>query len=194
MPDPFITRDELSDYLGRDVNADDGALLCVEAACDICRTVAEQTFNRGTSTEVYDGSGTDALLLRQTPVNSIGTVAVSDGSHPPTYNVAGTADYALSSTGILFATDTAGTSRFGTTWPAGRQNVRITYDHGYTIGTAGDVPDDVRMVALTVASRLLVQGPALYENMGDVNVRYAAESTALMPTERLILRKYRRLG
>lgn len=190
MTAAFVTRQDLTDYLGRDVTADPGALTCVEAACDFCRTVAGQTFNRGTTTAVFDGTGTDALILPEFPANSIGTVAVADSAG--SWTNAGSADYALNGDGILYATDTGGTSLFGTSWPKGRQNVRVTYDHGWTIGSTGDLPGDVFMVALTVAARLLVQGPAMFESLGDLNVRYAAESTALMPTERLILRKYRR--
>lgn len=186
MATPFISRQDLSDYLGRDVTADAGALICVDSACDMVRDVAEQTFNRGTTTEIYDGTGTDGLLLSQLPVNSIGSVSVSDSDTPPSWTVAGTADYALDSKGVLLATDTAGTSDFGTTWPAARQNISVTYDHGYDT-----VPASVRMVALTVASRLFLQGPTIFENLGDLNVRYAAESTCLMPNELRILRKYK---
>lgn len=189
MPDPFISRQDLTDYLGRDVTADDGALACVDAACDIVRDVAEQTFNRGTTTETYDGSGTDALLLRELPVNTVGTVQVLADATVGSWSTAGTADYALNGNGVLLAMNNAGTWGYGTEWPSGRQNVRVTYDHGYA---DADIPRSVRMVALTVASRLLIQGPTIFENLGDLNVRYAAESTALMPTERLILRKYRR--
>jgi hypothetical protein len=193
LPDPFVTVDELGSYLGRDLSSDSAGTLVVEAACDVCRDVAEQTFNRGTTTDYFDGTGTDALLLPENPVNSIGTVEVFElEGTTNTWDTVGTADYALDDNGTLFAADRAGTATLGRTWPRGRQNVRVTYDHGYTVGTAGNVPDSVRMVALTVASRLLVQGPAIFENLGDLNVRYAAESTALMPTERLILRKYRR--
>lgn len=187
MPAAFISRQDLTDYLGRNVTFGDGALVCVEAACDICRDVAEQTFNSGTSTIRMDGTGTDSLLLPELPVATAGTVAVSDSAG--SWTTAGTVDYTLNDNGVLIATNTAGTSLFGTTWPSGRQNIRVTYDHGFTGGT---VPASVRMVALTIASRLLVQGPAIYEAIGETNVRYAAESTALMPTERLILRKYKR--
>lgn len=190
MPDPFISRQDLTDYLGRNVTSDAGALACVDAACEFCRDISEQTFNRGTTTEVFDGTGTDAILLPELPVNSIGTVQVFNGEQ--TWTTAGTADYTLNSNGMLLATDTAGTSGIGSAWPRGRQNIRVTYDHGYTIGTAGDVPSSVRMVALAAASRMFLQGPILSENLGDQNIRYAAESTALMPTERAILRKYRR--
>jgi hypothetical protein len=192
VPDPFITRDDVTDYLGRDVASDDGALLCVEAACDVCRTLTEQTINRGTTTGTFDGSGTDALLLPELPVNSIGTVSVSDGLHPPTWVTAGTADYTLNGDGILYAVDTAGTADFGTVWPKARQNIKVTYDHGWTIGTAGDVPEDIRAVALMIASRLLIQGVAQFENLGDLNIRYTVASTDLTNGEKAILRKYRR--
>jgi hypothetical protein len=92
MPDPFITLTDLSDYLGRDVSADDGAVIALDAACDICRDIAEQNFNAGTATFVLDGTGTDSILLPQLPV-------VSVSGH-----VNGTAitDYTLNSNGILF--------------------------------------------------------------------------------------------
>ena len=191
--DPFISRQDLSDYLGRDVTTDAGALMAVDAACQVCRTVAEQTFNRGTTTDIFDGTGTDALLLPELPVNSVGTVSVVTTTYPRTWTVAGTADWALNvQQGVLYATDTAGTSLFGCKWPAGRQNVSVTYVHGYDISTNGDMPRDVRRVALEIAARTLLQGVAISENMGDKAITYAAESTALMPTEKLILRKYRR--
>jgi hypothetical protein len=50
-------------------------------------------------------------------------------------------------------------------WPSGRQNITVTYDHGYA---DADLPRDVRMVALSVASRIAVQGVALEESVGDV--------------------------
>ncbi len=187
MPAPFISRQDLTEYLDRDVTTDDGALICVDAGCDIVRDVTGQLFNRGTVTEYYDGTGTDALLLAQFPVNSVGTVSVADSDAPPTWNVAGSTDFSVDDKGVLLATNTAGTSLFGRTWPHGRQNVRVTYDYGYTL-----VPSSVRQIALTVASRLFIQGPKLFESLGDLNVRYAAESTALMPTERMILRRYKR--
>lgn len=187
MAAPFVSRQDLTDYLGRDVTADAGALIAVDSASQMCRTISEQSFTRGTTTDYFNGTGTDALLLPELPVNSVGTVSVSDSSAPPTWTTAGTADYAINGDGILYATNTAGTALFGTCWPKGRHNIAVTYDHGYD-----SVPEDVRMVALSIASRLLVQGPASFEVLGDAQVRYAAESTAVMPTEKLILRKYRR--
>jgi hypothetical protein len=177
MPDPFIDSTDLSDYLGRDVTSDPGALIVLDAACDICRAVAEQQFNRGTTTYTLDGTGTDAILLPQLPVNSAGTVTVG-----------GTAvtEYTLNGNGILFR-GTAGVLP-RPVWPEGRQNVVVTVDHGYD---AADLPRDVRMVALSIAARLAVQGPAQEETVGQSRVKYSVAATDLTKGEALILGKYR---
>src|SRR5581483_2501444 len=147
--DPFISTDDLGNYLGRDVSADDGALIAVDAACNIIRDLTGQTFNGVTGdTVTLDGSGTDCLLLPQVPVTAAGTVTL--GGVALTEGL----DYVLADARKLIRT--AGTSwtttLYGdlTVWDLGRQNVTVTYDHGY----AGTVPSDVRMVALQVASRI----------------------------------------
>jgi hypothetical protein len=189
--EPFVSRSDLTDYLGRDVTEDAGALSAVDAACDICRTVAGQSFNEVLEDEIkLDGAEIDSLVLPEFPVTGAGTVSI-----------AGTVvtDYTLDeANGILYRTSGTATpycyqprswpysTRY---WPWGRQNIEVTYDHGYA---EADFPRDVRMVALTVASRLVVQGVAMREDLDGVKIFYAGESTALMPTERLILEKYRR--
>jgi hypothetical protein len=188
LPDPFISRDDLTDYLGRDVTADDGALIAVDAACDTVRTIAEQSFNEATSTVTLDGSGTDALLLPELPVSAAGTVVVSGGT---------VTDYVLKDNGVLvrkLADPTvvdwdSDVSPTLIRWPAGRQNVVVTYDHGYA---DADLPRDVRMVALSLASRLIVQGVATAERVGDNTITYAGPATDLTAGEKAILRKYRR--
>ena len=173
------------------LTADDGALIAVDAACDFVRDVAEQEFSQVIGDEIYlDGSGTDALLLPELPVANVGTVALRDSAG--SYLTMGSADYTLNGNGVLYATNTAGTSDSGTTWPRGRQNVRVTYDHGYTSGTAGDFPASVRQVALSIAARLYTQGPAAAESVGDVSVRYSVGETDFTAGELRILRKHRR--
>lgn len=177
MPDPFISAQDLTDYLGRDVTSDDGALIALDAACDICRDLAEQDFNADTSTVTLDGTGTDALLLPKLPVSAAGTVTV-DGDT--------VTDYTLNGNGILLRGSAGCDPR--PVWPSGRQNVTVTYDHGYA---NDDLPRSVRLVALALASRLIVQGVATEESVGQVRVKYAGAATDLTNGERAILRKYR---
>lgn len=185
MPEPFITVTDLTDYLGRGDVDDPAMIIATDAACDMCRTIAEQSFNAGTATITLDGSGTDALLLPEGPVTAAGTVTVAGSA---------ITDYVLSSNGILYrkvtGSDVDYTDSFRTlTWPVGRQNVTVTYDYGYA---DEDLPRDVRMVALAIAARLAVQGPALQESIGEVSVRYGVNSTDLTAGEMAILRKYRK--
>jgi hypothetical protein len=186
MPDPFVSPQDIVEYLGRGTATDPGMIIAADAACDICRDISEQTFNLSTSTITLDGPGTDALLLPQLPVTAAGTVTV-----------AGTAvtDYVLNGNGILFRkvtdSDVDYTDQVRTlTWPAGRQNITVTYEHGYA---DADLPRSVRMVALSIASRLVVQGVAVEESLGDVRVKYAGAATDLTAGELRILQKYRQM-
>lgn len=183
----FVSVAELSSYTGRSFAGDAGGTLVVDMATATVQTLTEQTLTRGTTTGTFDGTGTDALLLTEGPVNTIGSVSVSDNATPPAWTVAGTADYALDSKGVLLATNTAGTSLFGGEWPMGRQNIAVTYDHGYTT-----IPDDLKMVTMMIASRLIIQGVAQFESLGDLNIRYGVNSSDLTAGEMAILRKYKR--
>lgn len=181
MADPFISEQDVVDYLGRGEITDPGLVIAVDAACDICRTYAEITFNETFGeTATLDGTGTDALLLPETPVTAAGTVTVNGDA---------VTDFVLGPNGTLFRKYDETSTEYPTiVWPSGRQNVVVTYDFGYS---DAEFPRDVRMVALSVASRLVVQGPAIEESLGDSRVKYAAASTDLTAGEKAILRKYR---
>lgn len=186
MANPFISRQDLSDYLGRDVTTDDGALIAVDSACEVVRTLTEQDFSQVTDTVKLDGSGTDTVLLPQLPVSAAGTVVVNGGTLESD-------DYTVTAGGHLIRTGgTATWSAWSQTgyacayWPKGRQNIEVTYDHG-----EDTVPSDVRMVALMIAHRLVTQGGATSETVGPVTKRYAVASTDLTAGEKAILRKYR---
>jgi hypothetical protein len=142
-------------------------------------------FNQSTSTVTLDGTGTDALLLPELPVTSAGTVTVAGGT---------ITDYVVNTRlGMLIRkasnTDVDYTNACRPlTWPEGRQNIVVTYQHGYA---DADLPRDVRMVALSIASRLVVQGVASEESNGPVSVKYATPATDLTAGELRILQKYR---
>lgn len=174
---PFVTQQELSDYLGRDVTSDDGALFALTAACDICRDVAEQQFTAGTVTTSFDGAGTDVLILPERPVRTVGTVTV-DGTAET--------DYEFAADGRLLR-GTAGPNP-RPTWPDGRQNISVTYEYGYE---TLDLPHSVRMVALQIAARLVVQGVAKRETVGALSIDYATAATDLTAGETRILGRYR---
>lgn len=178
MPDPFITTSDLGDFLGRDVDADLGAVMACDAACDICRDIAETQFNAGTSTVTLDGTGTDALVLPERPVSGVTAVTVGGVAEP---------DFAFRPDGVLLRGSAGGFPR--TTWPEGRQNVEVTYEHGYE---TADFPRSVRMVAVAIAARISVQGLASSESLGDVSVTYAGPAMDLTANEQRILQRYRR--
>lgn len=165
----LITVEELGAYLGRDLTADDGAILAVDMASEACRTVAENGFNELQETITLDGTGTDVLVLPRVPVSTVSTVTVGDTV---------TTEF-VQDNGMLF--------KQSGSWTRGRRNVSVKYKHGYS---SSAIPDDVRMVVLALASRLVVQGPAMAEANGDVNVRYAVANTDLTANELRILRRH----
>lgn len=181
----FITQQDLSDYLGRDVSADDGASFAVESANQVVRTLTEQDFLPVTSSVALDGSGSDVVLLPQRPVSNVGTVTVNGTAET---------DFTFTADGRLIRTSEddptysswSRSSQPCAYWPQGRQNVAVTYEHG------GSVPADVRMVALMFAYRLITQGGAKSEQLGGVAKTYAVASTEMTAGETAILRKYRR--
>jgi hypothetical protein len=176
---PFISTQDLVDYIGRGGTADPGMVMAVDAACDMIRGLTEQNFNQATATIYMDGTGTDALVLPQSPIIAAGTVVANGGT---------ITDYTLTGNGVLLRGTAGAWPR--PLWTAGRQNVQITYDYGYQILPVNNVPRDVRMVALAIAARLVLQGPAVTEAIGDASVTYALPSTDFTPGERAILYGY----
>jgi hypothetical protein len=186
---PFVSTQDLSDYLGRDVTADDAATAALDAACQICRNVADCTFDETAETIYLDGTGTDCLMLPELPVNSAGTVVVNGTT------LTEDSEYVLASGGKLIRTAYTGGSAdytyfngYNAVWPAGRHNVKVTYDHGF----AGTIPSDVRRVALGLARRLLIQGESVFEALATgQQVRYQGPPMDLSATEKLVLYRYR---
>lgn len=181
----LITTQDLSDYLGRDVTLDDGATFAVASANQVVLTLTEQDFEPLTSTVHLDGRGTDTLLLPQRPVNNVGTVTVN-GVADTSFTFTGEGHLIRTSEDEPSFSTWSGQGESLAYWPAGRQNIAVTYEHG------GTVPDDVRMVALMIAYRAITQGGAIDERVGDVSKRYAVAATDLTAGEKAILHKYRR--
>lgn len=195
MPAPFISREDLADHLHLADGAlddDDAALQAVDAACDMIRDLTGQMFNRVADDEILmDGTGTDALLLPELPVEEVSSVVVTGEEDFTGYT------YTLHDSGVLLRSyNTENVSGWdgcaahhGLRWPKGRNNIAITYTHGYT---DAEFPRSVRMLALKLAETFYRSRPAglVSETLGQHSVNYASEGTFLSPGEQLIIRKH----
>lgn len=174
--DPIISDEELADYLSRpSAENDPTAIAACDAASQVCRTTTDQLLNEVTDdTLVLDGTGTDVLVLKQLPVTEVSTVLDNNGDAvDPTA-------WTLTAKGTLV--------RYASVWVQGRQNFTVTYSHGFA---DADMPSDLRMVALSLAGRIYMQGPVVFEAIGKRQVRYAGPAMDLSNTEQAILRKYK---
>ncbi len=142
-----------------------------------------------------DGIGGRRLFLPELPVTAV-TEVVVDGA-----TLTEGDDYKLGQWGILW--------RIGARWPAGIQNIEVTYDHGYET-----IPDIIAAVCTRSAARSYQAGLRAAEmagvpgvqgtTLGDYSVQYGSEGSAgtpnalgasaaplLLPSEKMILNRYR---
>lgn len=94
------------------------------------REVGTSFIARTVTDETHDGTGEPYILLNQIYVQSV-TTAEIDG-------VAVT-DHLAASSGLLYRYTTGAGSP--STWPAGVQNVRVTYEAGYSAAPPADVKE-----------------------------------------------------
>lgn len=140
---PFISRDDLSDYMRQDISASDIAGIVIDAACETVRTYIGRRLNYVEDDEItLDGSGTETLMLPEWPV--IGTPVVEED-------------------GVAFTDFVVRGSRLVRTsgiWMPGVATISVTYSHGYATSEADvvadtgpeRVPSDLRDVALVLAA------------------------------------------
>lgn len=171
---PFISRTDLSNRLGVDLTADEKALDCVDAACDICRSATGQMINLVEGETVLLDGGTQTILLPELPIVEVVSVIEGDDL------VTSPDNFVVYDNGVL--------RRVGVNWLRGQQMVEVTYTHGWA---PDDLPRDLRIVALVIAERLFKQGPGVFEALGAYQVRYDSPTLDLTPGEKQILRKYR---
>jgi hypothetical protein len=172
MAPSFISTTELGSYLRRDVSAEELATIATDAACAVVRTYTRQTLTATDGDTVsYVLRGTaSSLLLPGLPVLAIDEVRIDDEV---------TLDWRVEENGIVSLTDLPSSSA--------ERIVEVDYSHGYD-----PVPDDLRLVALTVAARIYEQGTARQESTGSSSITFSvAASTDLSSGEKAIVEKYR---
>ncbi len=204
MATPFISAQDLSDYLTRDVTSDPRTVIVIDAACEIVRNYLAQQVNLVTDDVVrVDGTGTYSLVLPELPVIEVTDVTVYDstGLHPDVLVV--NDDYIVGNSGVLW--------RLWCPWRYGKRNIMVTYTHGWDLveqtfasgysDPTPTVPTDIRMVALSVSKRLFEASTVPAVGIGGEtigNYSYTMQSAAagmspaaLLVGETRILDQYR---
>lgn len=135
FPDDQTDDDTLLEKLITRMSAD------IESDCD-------RIFGDATYTEYHDGDGTDTLLLKQYPINSITSVHDDVDRDYDTDTLIDSDDYVYDSeTGILTL------DGFG--FSIGRQNVKVVYNAGYTT-----IPTDLEQACINKVVIKYLQGKA----------------------------------
>jgi hypothetical protein len=165
----FITKPELEAYIGYQADATK-ATMVIDAACDLIRNSTGQRFEAGEETILLDGTGTDAIVLPQVPVEAVTEVMNDEEA---------VTDFMLSGAGLLLR-------KFPQTWSPGRQRVKVKYSFGYAT-----VPADLKLLAVTIAARVYQQGIVMQETVGMTQVTYATDSLSLTAGEKNILSRYK---
>lgn len=165
--------DRLGNYLRLDLGSDELAELAVSAASSMIRRILGQEITLVEDDTVQlDGSGGWAVVLPELPVVEVSSVKVA-GQEVDGW-------YCNLRTGILRA------PQYGR-WLYGRGVIEVTYTHGYET-----VPDDLVLLATTLAARVYDQGLVSSENIGGVQTTYSTSAALdLSSGEQVLLAKYR---
>lgn len=191
---PFISTDDLAAYLDVtevELGNDLIVYMALDAACQIVRDALQRGINLSEETvEVLDGSGTDALVLSQRPIQEVTEVLVRWGSDETTIDLAEDL-YVENATGCIFLVD-------GTVFTPGKGTVTVTYAHGFALEEIQVTPDDenpaddvdrvpssIRFVAVKLAAAIWrAKGPtstaglATEEHIGTYQYRVQVDQAA----------------
>lgn len=136
------------------------------------------------NSDVYDGDGSDLLLLRDYPLVSIGDLRIDDGSHEGAPPQTTSDDYTLNLPSGLIKL------KNGVLFVKGFQNVDITYTAGYTTA-----PETVKEAVLLYVGHLYRRQYAdqkfgvQSETVGDRTTTYGSDD--IIPKAKSLLNPYR---
>lgn len=159
---PFISTQDLGDFLGEDVTGNRLSIIAIDSACQTIRSYVGYKLNYLKDDIIkLDGNGREAVILPEAPVVSVKTVLVGDMELTAD-------DYYFTPGGLLVKMCSAP----WLSWPWGgwlwgQRNITVTYSHGYAfreVDVEQDpsddtplpdrMPADVRSVALDLAKRI----------------------------------------
>jgi hypothetical protein len=170
----FATTTDLSNVLGREIDAEDAAALAaLDTATAMVQATVGQTIEEVEDDEiVLDGSGTRVLLLPEFPVSEIEVETEDDGV------LVDGEDYQWSADGYV--------RRINGTWPTDLRSITVTYTHGYAV-----IPAIVVSVTARLAARLLDTSiTARQETIGSYSVTY--NQGTFQADELILLDQYKR--
>jgi len=144
----LITLPEFKRYIGakaNDTSKDELLEDCINAASDMIIKHCNRDFLAANYVEYVSGHGTSLLLLPQFPVNSVTEIKVvaSDGSLENLFN----GDDTISNT--AFVEEAAITLRKGYCFPAGKRNIKVSFNAGYE-----SIPPAVAKVCKEIAAMI----------------------------------------
>lgn len=184
MAIPFISSTDLAEYTGYVLDPDK-ALIAVDSACDMLRSLAEQTWEyKEDDVVLLDSDGTDSLFLPELPVYEVSSVE-GPGGIAASHFV--DLEYGIIKTQYPY-------QRF----LRGRGIYEVTYTHGYVSQIVGGMPpnvekfpSDLRVLALVLAMRIYDQQIVQQESVGGAQYIYSSkDALGLSDREMDVLQKY----
>lgn len=164
------------------------------------RYCGRDSFEAADYTEALDGTGTEALIVRNSPINSITSIkTVSDDGTAGTAWDSSTYRAASDGSGVIHRlpygrptrvrADDYGTVRTDTyeaaaVFPEGRENIQVVYNGGYAT-----VPDDLKWAVWMIMDDLIAargrDSTMQAETMGGYSYTRMAESDELAGVRRI---------
>ena len=146
----IVTLEDAKDYLNITSSADDLAIeRLVNAASVFCdKETGRDLFSRTYTDQVYSGTGSALLRLRQFPVTSVTEVNFLTGGPPDVWTAQSLVTYPVT---ILPETGSDTIMFRNLSFPKGAANVQVTYVAGYTAAT---MPDGIKEACLQAIAYL----------------------------------------
>jgi hypothetical protein len=150
---------KLKEYLGiTSTNTDDDAFLenIITRVSDDIESTCNRVFRAATYTEYYRGSGTDKLLLRNFPINTITTIHDDMDRDWGADTLIASTEYNISDEveGMVIYTDGIFTDCGST------ENIKIVYNAGYNV-----LPYDLEMACLKKCAAEYIESKGLFNGL-----------------------------
>jgi hypothetical protein len=189
----FAVAADLATFLGTDVDAARADEVLADATAAI-KGYTRQTIEAVPNDDVVlRGTWSQELWLPERPVTAVSSVVIRNGAiFASEFPLVADKDYRWDRRGLLrrvaYVTGRLLAPASGY-WGGEMAYVEVTYSHGFA-----QIPDDIRAVCLSVASRVYVNPQAiLRESVGSYTVQYGRTAAAqLDDEEKAQLNRYRR--